>query len=175
MSVSVAHFSRKALSQNGVLLVYEKAAAICDARGRVGFHRIHEPLDHARIARVIAIGENDVLAIGHFDALVAYGNPSAILLTHHQLDPRIGLEPPEDLHAWVRRAVVYDDDLNIPVGLREEAFHSPLEKPGMVVTRNDDAHQARTHLAPHLRSPAVPDPPVPPSRSFSMSTCGVRK
>ena len=99
------------------MLIDQQAAAERNACRGVGLHRTDQTRDHAWFAVVIAIGKNDELTRRHFNTLVAYCYPAAVLLTDDQINLGMRLILAQYLNAIVCGTVIYGQNLHILVGL----------------------------------------------------------
>ena len=126
-------------------------------------------LDGVRLEGVVGVDEHQVLAAGRLRPSVA-GRAQARVGLPDDLDPPIPADVRlHDVDAPVRRSVVDQDDLELRVGLRDEAVEAGRQIALHTVDRDDQADQgAGTALpAPAAgsdRSGAAPSGSLQPGR-----------
>ena len=111
-------------------------------------HDVHLPLErggevqhvlvHRQLEVVVRLDDRDPLARGHLQAAVAAGAVSAVLLVHGPHARVAGGVLVDHGRGPVRAAVIYQDDLELAVGLVADAVQTLPQELARVVDRDDD-------------------------------------
>ena len=106
-----------------------------------------ERFTEIRADEVIAVDKADVRAPGNRNAGVARGGHTPVFLVDYG-DTRILFRPAvADFRAFVRGAIVNQNDLQIPMGLIDDAFNASVQILFNTVDRNN--YRDQTILAAH--------------------------
>jgi len=115
-------------------------AAVDSAHPGIGVEHRDLPRNLGRRHQVVVVEEVDVVSRGHPQALAPRGFYALVALLYVEETATVASG---HLLGRVRRAVVYDYQLEVRIGLRQHAVDRGGEDGGTVVSGDDDRHQRR--------------------------------
>ena len=142
-----------------------------DGRCRGGAHACREPLEPRRTRDVVRVEARDVAPARLADPDVERAGEAEGLLVPHDAEPRV-VDTGEELTRAVDRAVVDDDELEIPERLPQHARHRLADRRACVAGREDDGDEGRAHRLAEGSLRRCPEPRARASISSSRPSVG---
>ncbi|CAL1240032.1 protein of unknown function [Candidatus Methylocalor cossyra] len=119
-------------------------AAIGQYRFPVSGQRGHQFLEAGACPFIVGVEKRDVAAPRLPEPEIAGRADAAVVLVEHP-DPWV-VEAGEAGGRVIGRTIVDDDQLEVAVGLRQDAGNAPLDQPSAVVARHDHGNQVRIRV-----------------------------